>query len=48
MRAIVIVTAFVIVLACAYIADTHWYDGSHSRMVIHSLRVVFMVLVNNW
>ncbi|MFY9894950.1 MAG: hypothetical protein WAK63_12560 [Xanthobacteraceae bacterium] len=46
MRAIVAVVALIVALA--FIADIYWYGGSYSRMVFHSLGVVFTVLVDNW
>jgi len=39
---------FVVGLGLAYIADLHWYGGSYTRLIFHSLRAGFMVLVNNW
>jgi len=48
MRAVVVVVALVVALGAAGIADSYWHDGSYSRMVVHSLRVGFYFLVNNW
>ncbi len=48
MRAIVIVIVLVVALVFYYIADLYWYGGSYTRLVFHSLRAGFMVLVNNW
>ncbi len=48
MRAILIVIALVVVLGIAYMADSYCCGGSYTRMVLHSLAVVFAVLVNNW
>ncbi len=48
MRAIVVVVALVVVLGAAGIADNYWYGGSYGRVVVHSLRVGFYFLVNNW
>ena len=43
-----IVIALVVVLGIVYLADSYCCGGSYSRMVLHSLGVVFAVLVNNW
>jgi len=47
MRWTVILVVLVVALVLA-IADIYWYGGSYGRMVVHSLRVGFYFLVNNW
>jgi len=48
MRSTVVVIVLVAALVTAFIADIYWCGGSYSRMVVHSLRVGFYFLVDNW